>query len=747
MKKETYKIQGLHCASCKVLIESFLIKLPGIKNVIVNYTYGDMQIEYDEKKITIQKIKQSVDSIGDYTLLLENTNIDILKKNELGAIKKTLIFLAITTIPFFFLMIWMLLEMMNMVPMIKDMLGMVGNVNILFLIQFVLTTGIIFIGGKQFFISAWKALKKKSFNMDSLVALSTFTSWLFSSVVTFFPQLFSKDVNVFFDAAVFIIFFITLGRWLEAKARYKTNEAVRDLMKLQAKEAIIIVDGEERTIPIEEIQVGDILLVKPGQKIPIDGIVVEGMSSVDEAMISGEPLPVEKNIDSKVVGSTINLTGMLQVKATKVGKDTLLAQIIRLVQEAQNSQPPIQKIVDKISGIFVPVIILISIATFITWMLIGKDLQFSLYLSTAVLVIACPCALGLATPTAIMVGTGRGAKNGILIKDIQALENARNIKVVVFDKTGTITEGKPKVVGAKYFSNDENISKSIAYSIEKNSEHPLGMAIAEYSKPKSKSIAKNISISDFKNIEGNGVKARVNGEEVYVVNPKFATTIASIPTDVQQYITNQQNKGNTLAIQIEGKDITAIYGLNDRVKEDSKLAIQKLHDMGIKTIMLTGDNKIAAQRIAKDVGVDEIIADVLPQEKDSVIQDVKEKYQGIVSMVGDGINDAPALARADIGIAMGTGTDVAIDSGDIVLVSGSLLKIVDTINLSKQTMRILHENLYWAFGYNVIAIPIAMGILYIPFGILLSPIIASIAMAMSSVSVVGNSLRLRYVRV
>ncbi len=744
MKRENYKIQGLHCASCKVLIESFLIKLPGIKNVIVNYTSGDMQIEYDEKKINIQDIKKTVDSIGDYTLLLEDTNTDVLKKKELKTIKRTLIFLTIATIPFFFLMIWMLLEMMNIVPMIKDMLGMVGNVNILFLIQFVLTTGIIFIGGKQFFISAWKAIKKRSFNMDSLVALSTFTSWLFSSVVTFFPQLFSKDVNVFFDAAVFIIFFITLGRWLEAKARYKTNEAVRDLMKLQAKEAIIIVNGEEQIIPIEKIQVGDILLVKPGQKIPIDGIVVEGMSSVDEAMISGEPLPVEKDIDSKVVGSTINLTGMLQVKATKVGKDTLLAQIIRLVQEAQNSQPPIQKIVDKISGIFVPVIILIAIATFVTWMLIGKDLQFSLYLATAVLVIACPCALGLATPTAIMVGTGRGAKNGILIKDIQALENARNIKVVVFDKTGTITEGKPKVVSAKYFAKDENISKSIAYSIEKNSEHPLGMAIAEYSKPESSS--NDISISDFKNIEGSGVKAMVDGKEVYVVNPKFATTIASIPTNLQQYISDQQNEGNTLAIQIEGKDISAIYGLNDKVKADSKLAIQMLHDMGIKTIMLTGDNKIAAQRIADEVGVDEVIADVLPQEKDSVIQDVKEKYQGIVAMVGDGINDAPALARADIGIAMGTGTDVAIDSGDIVLVSGSLLKIVDTINLSKQTMRILHENLYWAFGYNVIAIPIAMGILYIPFGILLSPIIASIAMAMSSVSVVGNSLRLKYAR-
>ena len=745
MKKENYKIQGLHCASCKIIIESFLLKYPGVENVIVNYTSGDMQIEYDEKQISIQDIKKAVDSLGDYTLLLEDTNVDILRKKELEIKKKTLIFLTIATIPFLFFMIWMLLEMMNMVPMIKDMLGMIGNVNILFLIQFILTTGIIFIGGKQFFISAWKALKKKSFNMDSLVALSTFTSWAFSSAVTFFPQLFSKDVNVFFDAAVFIIFFITLGRWLEAKARYKTNEAVRDLMKLQAKEAIIIVDGEERTIPIEEIQVGDILLVKPGQKIPIDGVVVEGMSSVDEAMISGEPLPVEKDIDSKVVGSTINLTGMLKVRATKIGKDTLLAQIIRLVQEAQNSQPPIQKIVDKISGIFVPIIILVAITTFVTWLLIGKDLQFSIYLATAVLVIACPCALGLATPTAIMVGTGRGAKNGILIKDIQALENARNIKVVVFDKTGTITEGKPKVVIVKYFGSNEDISKSIAYSIERNSEHPLGMAISEYSKTKSSS--KDISISDFKNIEGSGVRAKVNGKDVYIVNPKFAATLTKIDPGVQDYITNQQNNGNTLAIQIEGKDISVIYGLNDRVKEDSKLAIQKLHNMGIKTIMLTGDNKVAAQRIADDVGVDEVIADVLPQQKDSAIQEVKEKYQSIVAMVGDGINDAPALARADIGIAMGTGTDVAIDSGDIVLVSGSLLKIVDTINLSRQTMRILHENLYWAFGYNVIAIPIAMGILYIPFGILLSPIIASIAMAMSSVSVVGNSLRLRYVKV
>lgn len=740
MRKENYKIQGLHCASCKVVIESFLIKQQGIKEVSVNYTSGDMQLEYDETKTDISDIKRSVDSLGDYTLLLDDTNLDILKKNELEILKKTLVFLSVATAPFLFLMIWMVLEMLNVVPMLKDILGMIGNLNILFLIQFVLTTLILFIGGKQFFVSAWKALKKKSFNMDSLVALSTLTSWIFSSVVTFFPQLFAKDVNVFFDATVFIIFFITLGRWLEARARYKTNEAVRDLVKLQAKEAIVIIGGEEKTIPIENIQVGDILLVKPGQKIPIDGVVVGGISSVDEAMISGEPLPVEKEVDSKVVGSTINLTGMLKIKATKVGKDTLLSQIIKLVQEAQNSQPPIQKIVDKISGIFVPIIILLAIVTFVTWLLIGKDLQFSLYLATAVLVIACPCALGLATPTAIMVGTGKGAKNGILIKDIQALENARNIKVVVFDKTGTLTEGKPRVVSAKYFK-DERSSRSIAYSIEKNSEHPLGIAIAEYSRTK---IA---PISNFNNLEGNGVSAKVDGIDIYIVNPKFADTILKFSSDIQQYIAQQEKKGDTLAVQIEDKDITAIYGLNDSVKKDSKLAIQKLHEIGIRTIMLTGDNNIAAQRIADEVCVDEVIADVLPQEKDAVIQDVKKREEGIVAMVGDGINDAPALARADIGITMGTGTDVAIDSGDIVLVSGSLLKIVDTINLSKQTMKILHENLYWAFGYNVIAIPIAMGVLYIPFGILLSPIVASIAMAMSSVSVVTNSLRLRYVRI
>lgn len=742
MKKENYKIQGLHCASCKVLIESFLIKKPGVSKVIVNYSSGDMHIEYDETQINMQEIKSTVDSLGDYTLLLEDTNTDILKKKELENLKRTVIFLLIGTIPFFFIMIWMLLEMMNMAPSLENILGMVNNWNVLYLIQFVLTSIILFIGGKQFFISAWKALKKKTFNMDSLVALSTLTSWLFSSIVTFFPQLFSVKVNVFFDAAVFIIFFITIGRWLEAKARYKTNEAVRDLMRLQAKEAIIIIDGQEHTIPIENIKVGDILLVKPGQKIPIDGIVTEGMSSVNESMISGEALPVEKDIDDKVIGSTINITGVLKIKAIKVGQDTLLAQIIRLVQEAQSSQPPIQKLVDKISSIFVPAIIVIAILTFIAWLLIGKDLQFALYIATSVLVIACPCALGLATPTAIMVGTGKGAKNGILIKDIQALENARNIKVVVFDKTGTITEGKPQVVNAKYYT-DENSTKAIAYALEKISEHPLATAIAEYSKTDSPLL----HISHFANLEGNGVKAKLDDKTIYIVNPKFAASIITISKNIQEYIQERQQEGNTVVVQIEDEDVTAIYSLADKVKDDSKLAIQKLHEMKIKTVMLTGDNHTTAQRIANEVDVGEVVAEVLPQEKDKVIQDIKAEYKGIVAMVGDGINDAPALARADIGIAMGTGTDIAIDSGDVVLVSGSLLKVLDTINLSKQTMRILHENLYWAFGYNIIAIPVAMGILYIPFGILLSPIIASIAMAMSSVSVVSNSLRLRYVKI
>lgn len=741
MKNEIYKIQGLHCASCKILIESFLTKLNGVNNVSVNYSSGDMQIEYDEKKISIEEIKKAVDSLGEYTLLLENTNVDILKKKELSNLKHTLIFLLFATIPFLFLMVWMLLEMMNMVSPLEKVLGMLGDWNVLYLIQFVLTTLILAIGGKQFFISAWKALKQKTFNMDSLVALSTLTSWIFSSIVTFFPQLFSKEVNVFFDAAVFIIFFITLGRWLEAKARYKTNEAVRDLLKLQAKEAIVIVNGEEKTIPIESIVVGDILLVKPGQKIPVDGIVVEGMSSVDESMISGESMPVEKDIDTKVIGSTINLTGILKFKATKVGKDTLLSQIIRLVQEAQNSQPPIQKLVDKISGVFVPVIMIISVITFVIWLLLGKDIQFATYIATSVLVIACPCALGLATPTAIMVGTGKGAKSGILIKDIQALENARNIQVVVFDKTGTITVGKPQVVNAKYYGDEIN-SKGIAYALEKNSEHPLGVAVAEFSKIKEKIP----TISNFRNIEGSGVKGNINDKEIHIVNPRYASTVVKVSKEIREYIDIQEKEGYTIAIQIEDKGITAIYSLADKVKDDSKTAIQKLHSIGIKTVMLTGDNNVTAKKIAQEVGVDQVIAEVLPQEKDKVIQDIKEEYKGIVAMVGDGINDAPALARADIGLAMGTGSDVAIDSGDVVIVSGSLLKVVDTINLSKQTMKVLTENLYWAFGYNVIAIPIAMGTLYLPFGILLSPIIASVAMAMSSVSVVSNSLRLRHIK-
>ena len=728
----------MHCASCKILIESFLKKLDGVQKTVVNYTTGDLYIEYDEKQIGIAEIKKTVDSIGEYALLLEDTNTDTLKQKELKKLQNTMIVLLFGSIPFFVIMLWMILEMFDLVPPTMDIFGEIYGRSLFYILQFLLSTILLIIGGKQFFVSAWKALAKKTANMDTLVSLSTATSWLFSTVVTFFPNIFPETTDVFFDAGIFIIFFITLGRWLEARARYRTNTAVRDLIELQVKEATVIVNGEEKIIPIEDIIAGDILLVKPGQKIPTDGLVVDGESSVDESMVTGESVPFEKKVNDKVIGSTINITGVLKVQATKVGKDTLLSQIITLVQQAQNSQPPIQKIVDKISGIFVPIVILLSILSFVLWLFLGKDLQFAIYVTTSVLVIACPCALGLATPTAIIVGTGKGAKQGILLKDVQAIENARNIQVIVFDKTGTLTRGKPEVVNAKFFQT-ESTSKAFAYTLEKNSEHPLAQAIARHTRDNSFTL----NVTKFENLPGSGVKAVINEKKIYIVNYSFATSNFSMKREEKEYCKEQQDSGYTVAIQFEDGITTAIYSMADTIKPDSKKAIAQLHQLGIKTIMLTGDNKATAQRIGKNLGIDEVIAEVLPQQKDEVIQDIKKNSEGVVAMVGDGINDAPALARADIGIVMGTGTDIAIESGDVILVGGSLLKIKDLIVLSGQTMRVLHQNLYWAFGYNVIAIPIAMGVLYIPFGILLSPIIASIAMAMSSVSVVLNSLRLK----
>ena len=728
----------MHCASCKVLIESFLEKLDGVTKVNVNYSTGNLYIEYDEKKIQEEDIKKTVDSIGEYKLLLESTDMDVLKQKELKKLQNTLLLLFLGSLPFFVMMVWMTLEMFGLAPSLMEMFGEIYGRSLFYIIQFLLSTILIAIGGRQFFVNAWKALLKKTSNMDTLVSLSTAVSWLFSTFVTFFPNLFAQNTDVFFDAGIFIIFFITLGRWLEARARYKTNAAVKDLMELQVKEAVVIVDGKEKTIPIEEIRIGDILLVKPGQKIPTDGVVIEGESTVDESMVTGESLPSEKYVSDKVIGSTVNITGVLRIKATKIGKDTLLSQIIELVQEAQSSQPPIQKVVDRISAKFVPIVILLALLSFAFWLLLGKDLQFSIYVTTSVLVIACPCALGLATPTAIIVGTGKGAKRGILIKDVQAIENAKGIKVIVFDKTGTLTRGKPDVIDAEFF-NDEPTTKAFAYALEKNSEHPLAQAITKYTKKENL----NVEIQKFENLPGNGVKAIINKKQKYLVNYSYALSNFSLGKENEEYCIKQQNLGYTLALQIENKTLTAIYSMADTIKEDSKQTISDLHDLEIKTIMLTGDNKATAQRIGKDIGVDEVIAEVLPQEKDEVIQNIKKKYDGVVAMVGDGINDAPALARADIGIAMGTGTDIAIESGDVIIVGGSLLKIKDLIILSKLTMRILHQNLYWAFGYNVVAIPVAMGTLYLPFGILLSPIIASLAMAMSSVSVVSNSLRLK----
>jgi heavy metal translocating P-type ATPase len=590
----------------------------------------------------------------------------------------------------------------------------------------------------------------KKANMDTLIAIGTFTAWLFSTVVTFAPNLFGGlEVEVFFEAAVFIIFFILLGRFLEKRAKTKANSAIKKLLQLQVKEATVIRDGEQVIVPIDEVEVGDTVLVKPGEKIPVDGEIIKGSSTVDESMVTGESMPVEKGEGDSVIGGTINKTGSFEFKSTSVGSDTLLAQIIQMVEEAQGSQAPIQRLADKISSIFVPIVLVIALLAFLFWLfvaprvgLIPADLssvQLATYVASSVLIIACPCALGLATPTAIVVGVGRAATKGILIRDGSALEKANAIDVVMFDKTGTITEGHPKVVDmyAESISEDELLTTSA--SIESTSEHPLAEAIVDRAKGDGLEL---VEVTEFDSITGQGVKAKVDGKEALIGNPALMTDENIDISSLEKKLDEFSKKGWTSVILSLDRNAVGVIAIADTIKETSKKAIQKLHSMGIETVMLTGDNATVAENIAKEVGIDKYYASLLPGDKVSKIKETQKEYE-VVAMVGDGINDAPSLAQANVGIAMGTGSDIAINSGDVVLIEGSLGKVVETIHLSKEVMKIIKQNLAWAFIYNIIGIPIAAGILYPFFGILLSPIIGSLAMAFSSVSVVSNSLRLR----
>ncbi|MCB9772188.1 MAG: heavy metal translocating P-type ATPase [Candidatus Omnitrophica bacterium] len=619
--------------------------------------------------------------------------------------------------------------------------------------QLILATPVIFWAGGFFFTKAWKSIVHRSLNMFTLIAMGVGSAYFYSLVAVLFPHLFPSSFtmngmpSLYFEAAVGITVLVILGQYLEAKARAQTGQAIKALLGLAAKSAHHIKNGKEENVPVNQIQKGDLLRVRPGEKVPLDGIITEGKSTIDESMISGEPVPVEKRVGDKVIGATVNQTGTFVMRTEKIGSETLLSQIVHMVSEAQRSRAPIQGLADKVAGYFVPAVILISIVTFIVWFFWGPQpsIAYAIVNAIAVLIIACPCALGLATPMSIMVGVGRGAQSGILIKNAEAIERAEKITHVFIDKTGTLTEGKPRVttvIPAQGINEKELLMT--AGSLEQFSEHPLARAVIDYAKEQSIAL---INVVDFESVTGGGVKGKLNGKMISLGKGKFIEEISgSLPENLQNKSIELQRKAQTVVWVAVEKSVIGILGISDPIKKTTAQAIEALHKKGCKVIMLTGDNKKTAQAIAKELNIDDVRAELDPQDKQKIVKEFKQQG-ALVMMAGDGINDAPALAEAQVGIAMGTGTDVAIESAGMTLVKGDLSGIVKTLTLSHSVMLNIRQNLFFAFIYNALGVPIAAGILYPFFGILLSPIIAGSAMAFSSVSVIGNSLRLRNLRI
>ncbi len=641
------------------------------------------------------------------------------------------------------------LALEEMIPVLK--LGFISY-KVSVWLQLILSTPAIFWSGGFFYTKAWESIINRSLNMFTLIAMGVGAAYSYSVIAVLFPQIFPESLkmegrlNLYFEAAVVITVLVILGQYLEAKARAQTGQAIKALLGLAAKNAHRIKDGKEEEVPIEEIQKGDLLRVRPGEKIPLDGVITEGRSTIDESMISGEPIPVEKKEGDKVIGATVNQTGTFVMRTEKIGSETLLSQIVHMVAEAQRSRAPIQGLADKVAGYFVPAVILIAVVTFIIWANWGPEprLAHALINAIAVLIIACPCALGLATPMSIMVGVGRGAQSGILIKNAEAIEKAEKITHVLTDKTGTLTEGKPRVtavVPAQGMKEKELLI--IAGSLERSSEHPLARAVIDYAKEEN--IQLN-NVTDFESVTGGGVKGRLNGKLTYLGKQKFIEEMAeSLPEVLKNKSVELQEKAQTVVWVASEKQAIGILGISDPIKKTTSQAIEALHKKGCKVIMLTGDNKKTAQAIAKELNIDDVHAELEPQDKQKIVKEFKQQG-ALVMMAGDGINDAPALAEAEVGVAMGTGTDVAIESAGMTLVKGDLNGIVKALTLSQSVMHNIRQNLFFAFIYNSLGVPIAAGVLYPFFGILLSPIIAGAAMAFSSVSVVGNSLRLRRVK-
>lgn len=753
MIEKTYNIKGMHCASCASNIENTLKTVAGVSNIYVNYGTEKVKIKFDPNTTNINFLSSTIEKLG-YSLYdndqnnnnLQSNNTNESKKQKLLEIKK-LKLKVIYAIPIAIIsgieMFWMILAKYNIVPMMNDYLQ-----NFFHHLLPILATYILFFIGKPYLLGFYRFIKYRKANMDTLIGIGTVFAFLYSFSVRAFEELLSPFINVdyqYYDVTIVVITFITLGKYLEARSKIKTGDAIEKLLNLQAKTAFIIRKGQEQEISINDVQIGDLIVIKPGSKIPVDGVIIKGDSFVDESVVTGEPMPVKKKIGDNVVSGTINTNGHFIFKAEKIGSETLLSQIIKMVEQAQNSKAPIQALADKISAIFVPVVIIIAFLTLIIWISVGsyyvgfsQALSLGLVSFVGILVIACPCALGLATPTAVIVGVGKGAKEGILIKDAETLQKLHNINTIVVDKTGTITKGKPSLVDIVNLSDiEDNKFISIITSLESKSEHPIANAIVNYAKENNIEFLEN---TEFESLKGKGLRGVVDGVEYFVGNTKIVKEL-ELSFDFKK-IDDFTIQGKTPVIVSTRKKIIGFVMVADELKEESKKSIEQLHKMNIKVVMLTGDDEKTANYIASLVGIDQVIAHVLPNEKMNKIKELQSDGK-IVAMAGDGVNDAPALAQADIGIAMGTGTDVAIESSSITLLGGDISKIVKAIKLSKITMLGIKQNLFWAFIYNLIGIPLASGLFYPFFGWVLNPVFAGFAMAMSSISVVSNSLRIK----
>jgi len=773
--KKTYKIHGMHCASCAINIERKLGKAEGVSSVEANYGNESVKLDFDMAKTTPKTLSKEIEPLG-YSLIIDEEGKDVegmehmeghdhskmLKEEELKKMKMQLSVLlplsAITAVG----MLWDALMAFEIWGEMPSSMATFFKWGLPLMAAYAL-----FIPGKPYLKGVWYFLKHRTANMDTLIGIGTGTAFLYSLIVTVWASSLEKYIDVssiYFDVTIVVIAFITLGKYLEARSKIKTGDAIKQLLELQAKTAIILENGIEKEISISDVKHGDLIVVKPGGKIPVDGVITEGHSNVDESMISGEPMPVAKKNGDNVIAGTLNKQGSFVFKATQVGSETMLAQIVKMVEEAQGSRAPIQNLADKISAVFVPIVMAIAVLSLILWLTVGSRfipfsdaLSFGLMSFVGVLVIACPCALGLATPTAIIVGVGKGAKEGILVKDAATLEKLYKVDTIVVDKTGTITKGKPELTNFINVSNMTDLQLlSIIGSLEKKSEHPIAGAIMESITERKIQTG---DVKDFTNIEGKGISAEIDGRKYFLGSPSLIKSLG-LNADEQKIKDFVEGGGTPIMLATEEK-LLAYAIVSDSLKPESKEAVRVLHKMGIKVVMLTGDDKRTAAYIAREVGIDDVVAEVMPGDKLRIIKELQEgtfknlglldlpqgkkikNSRRVVAMAGDGVNDAPALAQADVGIAMATGTDVAIESAGITLLHGDVSKLAKAVVLSRATMRTIKQNLFWAFVYNVVGIPLAAGAFYPLWKLLLNPIFAGMAMAFSSVSVVSNSLRLK----